>query len=140
MVEKDDFHQCLVANEFWSAFDPNQISGSTSTCGLHLSLTTLLKQISSFVHDKKFYTLLKLFYTSTACLLPNGAYCDPTSGVCLRPTRCVCDQSRGERRRSCSGLEFLTFTLFKTENILYCKGICQHMKKVMGTKICPRDL
>ena len=57
---------------------------------------------------------MKLFYTSTACLLPNGAFCDPTSGVCLRPTRCVCDQSRGERRRSCSGLEFLTFTLFKT--------------------------
>ena len=45
-VKKD--HQYPVANEFWSAFDPNRISWSTSTCGLLLSLTTLLKQISSF--------------------------------------------------------------------------------------------
>ena len=38
-----------AANEFWSTFDPIWISVSTPTGGLLLSLTSLLKQTSSFV-------------------------------------------------------------------------------------------
>ena len=48
MAKKTYFHQYLVDNDFWSAFDPNRISGSTSTCGLLHSLTSPLKQIKSF--------------------------------------------------------------------------------------------
>ena len=49
MAKKNYFHQYLVDNDFWSAFDPNRISGSTSTCGILHSLTSPLKQIRSFV-------------------------------------------------------------------------------------------
>ena len=49
MAKKTYFHQYPVDNDFRSAFDPNRISGSTSTCGLLHSLTSPLKQIRSFL-------------------------------------------------------------------------------------------
>ena len=48
MAKKNYFHQYLVDNDFWSTFDPNRISGSTSFTGLIHSLTSPLKQTSSF--------------------------------------------------------------------------------------------
>ena len=48
IAKKNYSHQYPVDNDFWSAFDPNRISGSTSTCGLLHVLTTPLKQIRSF--------------------------------------------------------------------------------------------
>ena len=48
MAKKNYSHQYPVASELWSIFDPNQTSGSTSSTGLIHSLTTPLKQISSF--------------------------------------------------------------------------------------------
>ena len=48
MAKKNYFHQYPVANELWSTFDPNRISGSTSSTGLLHSLTSPLKQTSSF--------------------------------------------------------------------------------------------
>ena len=49
--QKNYSHQYPVANELWSTFDPNRISGSTSTPGLLHSLTSPLKQIRSFVNS-----------------------------------------------------------------------------------------
>ena len=46
--QKKYSHQYPAANELWSTFDPNRISGSTSTPGLIHSLTSPLKQTSSF--------------------------------------------------------------------------------------------
>ena len=57
--KKNYFHQYPVANGFWSTFDPNRISRSTPTGGLLLSLTSTLKQTSSFLSN--FQTLAGFF-------------------------------------------------------------------------------
>ena len=57
--KKNYFHQYPVDNDFWSAFDPNRISGSTSTGGLLHSLTSPLKLIRSFEGSKVILGLKK---------------------------------------------------------------------------------